>query len=92
MHICISKLSIVGSDNGMSPGSHQAIIWTNAGILLIGPLGTNFNEILIEIYKFSIQEIHFKMLSGKWWPSCLNLNLLILFTHIFNGVSGQHVP
>ena len=28
------------------------IIWTNAGILLIGPLGTNFSEILIEIYIF----------------------------------------
>ena len=38
-----------GSDNGLSPGWRQAIIWTNAGILLIGPLGTNFSEILIEI-------------------------------------------
>ena len=26
-----------------------AIIWTNAGKLLIGPLETTFNEILIEI-------------------------------------------
>ena len=43
-HICVSKLTIIGSDNGLSPGQHQAIIWTNAGILLIGPLGTNFNE------------------------------------------------
>ena len=34
-----------GSDNGLSPGRRQAIIWTNAGILLIGPLGTNINEI-----------------------------------------------
>ena len=38
---------IIGSDNGLSPNRHQAITWTNAGILLIGPLGTNFNEILI---------------------------------------------
>ena len=46
-----SKLTIIGSDNGLSPGRRQAIIWTNAGtcILLIGPLGTNFSEILIEI-------------------------------------------
>ena len=43
------KLSIIGSDNGLSPGRRQAIIWTNAGILLIEPLGTNFSEILIEI-------------------------------------------
>ena len=33
----------IGSDNGLSPDQCQAIIWTNAGILLIGPLGTNFS-------------------------------------------------
>ena len=43
-HICVGKLTIIGSDNGLSPGWHQAIIWTNAGILLIGPLGTNLNK------------------------------------------------
>ena len=48
-HICVNKLTIIGSDNGLSPGRRQAIIWTNAGILLTGPLGTNFSEILIEI-------------------------------------------
>ena len=37
MHICIGKLSIIGSDNGLLPRRHQAIIWTNAEILLIGP-------------------------------------------------------
>ena len=46
-HICVSKLTIIGSDNGLSPERRHAIIWTNAGILLIGPLGTNFSEILI---------------------------------------------
>ena len=46
--ICFSKLAIIGSDNGSSPGRHQAIIWTNAGILLIGPLGTKVTEIFIE--------------------------------------------
>ena len=49
MHICVSKLIIIGSDNGLSPGWRQAIIWNNARILLIGPPGTNFNKILIEI-------------------------------------------
>ena len=52
-HICVSDLTIIGSDNGLSPGRHQAIIWTSAGILLIGPLGTNFSEILTEILIFS---------------------------------------
>ena len=49
MHICVGKLTIIGSDNGLSPGRHQAIIWTNTGTLLIEPLGTNFSEILIGI-------------------------------------------
>ena len=44
-HICVSKLTIIGSDNGLSPARRQAIILTNAGILLIGPLGTNFSGI-----------------------------------------------
>ena len=35
MHLNISKQNIIGSDNGLMPGRHQAIIWTNAGILLI---------------------------------------------------------
>ena len=38
-HICVSKQTIIGSDNGLSPGRRQAIIWTNAGILLIRTLG-----------------------------------------------------
>ena len=46
-HLCVNKLTIIGSDNGLSPDWRQAIIWTNAGILLIGPLGTNFSDILI---------------------------------------------
>ena len=55
-HICVSTPTTNGSDNGWSPGRRQAIIWTNDGILLIWPLGTNFSEILIEI--------HFKMSAG----------------------------
>ena len=77
MHICNSKLTIIGSDNGLSPGQCQAIIWTNAGILLIGPLGTNLNEILIKIYEFSLKKMHLNMLCAKkWWPSCVGLNVL----------------
>ena len=34
-HICVTKLTAIGSDNGLSPARRQAIIWTNAGILLI---------------------------------------------------------
>ena len=37
-------LTIIGSDNDLSPGRRQAIVWTNAGILLIGPFQWNFNR------------------------------------------------
>ena len=73
-HICVSKQTIIGSDNGLSPGRRQAIIWTNAGILLIGPLGANFSEILIEIIIFSFKKMRFKVSSAKWRPFCLGLN------------------
>ena len=43
MHICVRNLTITGSDNGLSPDRRQAIILTNAGILLIGPLGLHWN-------------------------------------------------
>ena len=68
MHICVGNLTIIGSDNGLSPGRRQAITWTNVGILLIGPLGTNFGEMLIAIHTFSFKKIHLKMSSGKWRP------------------------
>ena len=67
-HICVSKITIIGSDNGLSPGLCQAIIWTNAEILLIWPLGTNLSGILIEINTFSFKKMHLKMSSGKWRP------------------------
>ena len=75
-HICIGKLTIIGSDNGLSPARRQAIIWTNAGILLIGRLGTNFSEILIGIQIFSFTKIHSKISSAKWRPFCLGPNVL----------------
>ena len=75
-HIWVNKLTMIGSDNGFSPGRRQAIIWNNAGILLIGPLGTNFNETSIEFHTFTFKKIHLKLSSGKWWPFCLGLNVL----------------
>ena len=86
-HICVSKLAIIGSDNGLSPGRHQAIIRTNAGILLIGPLETNFIENIIQIYTFSFKKMHLKMSSGKWRPFCLGLNVLshVTATHLRIG-------
>ena len=63
--IRVSNLTIIGSDNGLAPGWHQTIIWTDAGMLLIGPLGTKFSEILIKIHIFSLKKMYFKILSAK---------------------------
>ena len=93
-HICVSKLTIISSDNGLSPTWRQAIIWTNAGILLIGPLGANLSEILIAIYTFRFKKMHFKMSSGKWRPLCFDLSVLnvphnMFFTVLFTYLSDM---
>ena len=78
-HICVSKITTIGSNNGLSPGRCQASIWTNAGILYIRPIGTNFNEMLIEILTFSFTKMRLKVSSAKWRPFCLGLNVLICY-------------
>ena len=75
-HICVSKLTTIDSDKGLSPGRCQAIIWINAGILFIETIGTNFGEILGEIHIFSFIKRNLKMPSVKWRPFCLGLSEL----------------
>ena len=60
------KIFNLSSDNGLSPGRHQAIIWTNAGILLFEPRGIRLSELLIEIKTFLFTETHLKLWSAKW--------------------------
>ena len=74
-HICVSKLTIISSDNGFSPDRCLAIIWTYAR-MLIGAFGTNFSEILIEFLTFSYKKMRLKMSSAKRWPFCIGLNVL----------------
>ena len=83
--IYVGKLNTIGWDNGLSPGWRQAIISTNAGILSIGHLGTNFSEILIGIQIFSFKEMPLKVSSVKWRPICLGLHVII------NHTSGTYV-
>ena len=40
MYASVNQVSI-GLDNGLSPIRRQTIIWTNAGLLSVRPLGTN---------------------------------------------------
>ena len=79
-HKCVVNLTLIGSDNGQ----RQAITWTNVGILLIEPQGTNFSEMIIEIHILSFKKIHLKMSSGKWRPFCLGFNVLRI------GVAYKH--
>ena len=77
MHICICNLTIIGLDNGLSPGRCQAIIWTNARILLIEPLGTNFSEIFNKNSNIFIQENAFESVACEMaailsQPQCVN--------------------
>ena len=74
--VCVGNLTIISSDNGLAPGRRQAIIWTNAGILVIGPLGTNISEILIKIHAFSFMKMLSKVSSAKWQSFCLGLKML----------------
>ena len=75
MHICIGNLTTIDSDNGLSPGRRQAIIWTNDGTLLIGFFGTNHTENLIQIDIFSFKKIEnvvWKMMAIFYQTQCVN--------------------
>ena len=76
-HICVGKLTIIGSENDLSPSRRQAINWTNDGLLSIGTLRTYFSEILIKIQKFSLKKMLLKMSSGKRRLCCLGPNELM---------------
>ena len=56
--ICVSTLNIVGSDNSLSHGRRQAIIWTNAGILLTVPWGQNWTAALNAFANSTAIKIH----------------------------------
>ena len=77
--------------NGLLPGRRQAIIWTNVGILLFGPLGINFSEIAFEILTCSFKKMWLKVLSAKWRLYCLGLNVLkVGWTRISRN--DAHIP
>ena len=93
--ICVGNLTIIGSDKALSPGRRQAIIWTNAGMLSIGPLGTNFSDILLEILTFLFRKMRLKASSqvcemaaifsrpqcvNTWWISPM-INICSIRSH-----------
>ena len=66
----------------------QAIIWTNAGILLIRPLGTKPNEMFIKIHTFSFRKTNLEISSGKWRPFVSALNTQIISFVVVDGGGG----
>ena len=93
-HICVSESGPHWSGNGLSPVSRQAIIWTNAGILIIRTLRTNFSEILSEKYELNsyicIQENAFEkvvcemvtILSRRRWVNTAQCNYSVILYHV----------
>ena len=85
-HIWVSKLTIIGSGNGLLPALCQSIIWTSAGLLSIGTLGTNLSENLSKIHIFSFKKMHLKMYVCEMAailsrPQCIKEKMTMLERH-----------
>ena len=78
MHICVSKLTIIGSDNGLLLGQCQAFIWTNIVKIVNWTLGNklqgNLNQNLnIFIQKNAFENVVWKMAAILSGPQCVNV-------------------
>ena len=76
-HICVSELTIIGSDNGYSPVLAPSHYLNQCWNIINSTPIKKFSQILIEIHTFSFKKMHLKMSSGKWRPFCLGLNMLM---------------
>ena len=82
-HICVSKLTIIGPGNGLSPGRRQAIVWTNIGILLIGPLSNKlqwnlYRNSYIFIHENAFENVVWKMVAILSRPQCVKIMIRVL--------------
>ena len=90
IYVSVDGVSI-SSDNGLLPISREVIISTNAWLLSIGPLGTNFNEISIKKQKLFTHEnasenIVWKIAAilsrGRWVKTDKNLGRCSIFMSV----------
>ena len=89
MYTC--NLTIIGSDNGLSPDRRQASTWTNAEISLIVPVETNCSDFFYsKSVHFHSTEMHLKTSSVKWRPFCLRLNVLTISHCQFDNSWGSN--
>ena len=78
--------AFIGLNYGLSPDQHQTIILTNNGLLFIGPMETNFNEIQINVLPFAYKKMLLRIQNGGLYvldsvcPCCLGL--LLYHLHI----------
>ena len=94
MYICASKLTITGTDNGKSLGQCQAIIWPNAGILLIRNLRTDISESLSEIHTFSFTQMSLnvcEMAATLFQPQCVTLRNFCQVSNMKWGVLTKQI-
>ena len=98
MHICVGRLIIIGSDNGFSSGLRQASIWTNVGILLIVPLGTNLSaqwnlnrNSFIFIAKNAFENVVWKMAAILSRPQCVKAFIPVLASVLLFCHDGRNV-
>ena len=90
MYICVGNLTIIGSDSGLSPGRLQVIIWTNARILIIGPLRVDFRKVLIEMHTFSLSKKHLKyMRIGGYFVSVSYCWYILIYAYISKNLMAS---
>ena len=71
----MSLMANIALDNGLVLSQHQAIIWTNAGVLYIGSLRTNFREIWMKwdfIQEKKSKNAVCKIIATFSWPVWVN--------------------
>ena len=77
-HIRVGKITIIGSNNRLSPGRHLVIIWINVGISLIGPLRTKFSEILIFVQENVFKNVTCELASILFPSQCVKFRILLI--------------
>ena len=82
-HICVNEITIIGSDNGMSLGQRQAIIWwwNIINWTVWNKLQCNFNlNSNIFIQENAFENVHF--VSAPMWRLVFGIIRVVIFARI----------
>ena len=87
MHLFISKLCKTGSDNGLSPISHQAIVWVNSYVLAIAFFHNNLQWKFDSKYIiFTKVTIVFAISIGLFMISLYDVPVFVPYQHLHRNV------